>query len=106
MIVVARPSRVLSIFKYLATLGLYGVWRKRHTYVVTDRRLLIGRGVLARRESAIPMDRIEDVLYVRKGVGAYCEVAATSHGRRVTNSLGPFSARIARRMAAEIQART
>jgi Bacterial PH domain len=106
VIVVARPSRLLSVPKYLATLGLYGIWRKRQTYVLTDQRVLLGRGVFRRTERSIPIARIEDASFVRRGIGAYSEVIVESHGRRRSLLVGPLSPKSARRFTNEIQART
>ena len=44
VILVASPSKAANLHKYLYTLGLYGIWRKRDTAVVTSQRLLIGKG--------------------------------------------------------------
>jgi Bacterial PH domain len=106
VVLVATPSRLLSLPKYLITLGLYGFWRKRQNYVLTDQRVLMGRGIFNRTERSIPLNRIEDASFMRKGAGAYCEVVIQSHGRRRTDMVGPLSARNARRFTAEIQART
>lgn len=103
MAVVARPARALSIPKYLGTLGLYGIWRKRHTYVVTNQRLLIGRGVVNRREWTIPIRRIEGVSFARRGAGAFCEIEARTSQGRETDAVGPLSSRAARRMVAAIE---
>jgi hypothetical protein len=106
VVVVARPSRLLSLPKYVVTLGLYGIWRKRQTYVLTDQRVLIGQGVFRRAERSIPISRIEDASFVRKGIGAYCEVIVESHGRQRAVLVGPLSPKSARRFTNEIQART
>jgi Bacterial PH domain len=106
VVLMATPSRLLSVPKYLITLGLYGFWRKRQTYILTDQRVLMGRGIFNRTERSIPLSRIEDASFMRKGAGAYCEVVVQAHGRRRTDMVGPLSARNARRFAAEIQART
>lgn len=103
VVMVVHPSRVLALPKYLLTLGLYGVWRKRHTYVVTDQRLMIGRGVVNRRERAIPMRRIEGVSFLRRGAGAFCEVESLIGGGREVDTVGPFSSRDARRMVSAIE---
>lgn len=105
VVTVVHPSRAFSLPKYVATLGLYGIWRKRHTYVVTDQRLMIGRGVLTRREWTIPLRRIEGVSFVRRGPGAYAEVQAISRGRREIDTVGPLSARDARRVVSAIEDR-
>jgi Bacterial PH domain len=104
-VVVLRPSRWLSLPKYLGTLGMYGFWRKRHTYVLTNQRMLLGKGIFVRTERSLPINQIEDAAFVRRGAGAYCEVTVRSHGRMRTDRVGPLSARSARRLTAEIQAR-
>ncbi len=104
VVMVAHPSRLFSLPKYLLTIGLYGIWRKRHDYVVTDQRVMIGRGVVVRREWTIPMRRIEAVSFIRRGAGAFCELEAlTTRGREV-DSVGPLSSRDARRMVSAIDA--
>lgn len=105
IVMVVRPSRALSLGKYLYTLGLYGIWRKRHVYVLTDERLMTGKGVVNRAETSIPMNRIDEVGFVRRGLGSYCQIVLTAHGRRRLELVGPLLAKDARRMAGEIQTR-
>jgi Bacterial PH domain len=105
VVLVLRPSRSLSLPKYLYTLGLYGLWRKRHTYVLTDHRMLMGKGLFVRTERSVPISQIEDAVFVRRGAGAYCEVTVRIHERIRSNMVGPLSPKNARRLAAEIQAR-
>lgn len=105
VVTVVHPSRAFSLPKYAATLGLYGIWRKRHTYVVTNQRLMIGKGVVTRREWTIPFRKVEGVSFVRRGPGAYAEVQAISRGRREIDAVGPLSARDARRVVSAIEDR-
>ena len=105
VVLIVRPSRALSLGKYLYTLGLYGIWRKRHVYVLTDKRLMIGRGVVNRTETSLPMNRVDDVAFVRRGLGAYCQIVFMARGRRRTELVGPLLSKDARRLAGEIQAR-
>jgi hypothetical protein len=106
IVMVVRPSRALSLGKYLYTLGLYGIWRKRHIYVLTDDRLMTGKGVVNRTETSIPLNRVEDVAFARRGLGAYCQIVLMAHGRRRSVLVGPLLAKDARRLTGEIQART
>jgi Bacterial PH domain len=103
VITVERPSRVLVLPKYLLTLGLYGIWRKREISAVTNHRLMLGRGVLSRDERSIPLKRVEDVSFSRRWVSSYADVAV--RGRRGTENIriGPLTARKARSMTAEIE---
>jgi hypothetical protein len=102
VIALERPSRTLVLPKYLVTLGLYGIWRKRQTSAVTNRRLVLGRGVLSRDERSIPLNRVEDVFFTRHWLSAYADVLVG--GRRGTERIriGPLTARKARTVTAAI----
>ncbi len=67
VVLLARPARSVTAHRYLYTLGLYGIWRKRNTFVLTDRRVLIGEGLFNRSERSIPLDRIDDAVYAARG---------------------------------------
>ena len=66
IIAVERPSRMLALPRYLATLGLYEMWRKRQLSAVADRRLLLGRGVIRHDEKAIPLRRVQTCLHAAR----------------------------------------
>lgn len=102
---IGRPSIVVVWPKYLLTLGLYGLWRKRNVSVLTDRRVLIGKGIFSRTEHSIPIAEISDASYVRRGLSAYCEVASVFRGRDRVQRLGPLPARQAKRLTDEISSR-
>ncbi len=106
LLLVGRPAMVKVWPKYLLTLGVYGIWRRRDTTVLTDQRVIMGKGIFSRSEHAIPMRRIQDASYARRGVAAYCEVKYEGQGRYQVARLGPFSGKMARRFAREIDART
>jgi hypothetical protein len=105
ILMVARPSVSAVWPKYIVTLGVYGFWRKRDISVITDRRVLVGKGIIRRTERSIPLSNIVDAVYQRRGVFAYCEVASTVRGRTDVFRVGPLSVRQARRFTTEIQAR-
>jgi hypothetical protein len=90
VVAVVRPARGVQWPKYLYTLGLYGIWRKRHMFVLTDRRVIIGRGVFVRTERSIPLDRVEDAVYRRRGLAAYCDLLCTNGGGRPVEHVGPL----------------
>jgi hypothetical protein len=106
VVLLARPSRGVTWHKYLYTLGFYGSWRKRHTFVLTNRRILISKGVFARSERSIPLNRVDDASFNRRGFAAYCDVAVTTRGPRRVERVGPLSAGMARRFTREVQDRT
>jgi hypothetical protein len=105
IVMVGRPSLAVVWPKYLLTLGLYGFWRNRNVSVLTDRRVVVGKGIFSRGEHSIPFSQINDVDYVRRGLSAYCEVASMLRGRGHVQRLGPLAPRHARRMSDEITAR-
>ena len=102
VVLAASPSRGANFYKYIYTLGLYGIWRRRDTAVVTNRRLLLGRGVFNREEHSISMNRVEGARYVRRGMNSYAQLTINDRGRRKVERVGPMSARAARRFVAEV----
>jgi hypothetical protein len=105
IIMVGRPSLFSVWPKYVFTLGLYQLWRKRNVLVLTDRRVVTGKGIFSRTERSTAMNRIQNATYVRNGLSAYCMLDSTSHGRPEVQRLGPLSARKARRFTDEIVSR-
>ena len=102
VVMTAVPARGPTIHRYLVTLGLYGPWRKRRTSTVTDRRVLMGRGVIRRTERSIPMRNIEDVVFKRRGLNGWVEVDVNDRGNHRAEEIGPMSPRSARRFASEV----
>lgn len=101
----ALPWGAAVSHRYLYTLGLYGIWRKRRPMLVTDHRVLLGTGVFFRTERSIPLNRIESAVYVRVGPVAYCDVHYTTQRSRRSERLGPLSPVKARQFANAINAR-
>jgi Bacterial PH domain len=106
IVLIARPARTVTGHKYLFTLGLYSIWRKRTTFVLTDRRILIGSGVFVRTEKSIPLDRIDDAVYLRRGVSSYSEVVFSKRGSRAVERIGPLTPLAARRFTDAVLAHT
>lgn len=92
--------------KYLVTLGLYGIWRKRKTFVLTDRRVVVGQGVVLRTERSIPLDRVDDARYRRRGVSAYAEVVVGGRDGQRVERIGPMLPFTAKSFTQEVLART
>jgi PH (Pleckstrin Homology) domain-containing protein len=100
VILVARPPIIVSWPKYLFTLGLYGIWRKRQTTVLTDRRILLNRGLVSRSERSIPFDRVSDARFFRRGYVGYTDLAMRGSGR--VERIGPMRPKQARRLTSEL----
>ena len=60
VIMVARPAISAVWYKYVITLGLYGLWRRHDVSIITDRRVLVGKGIVSRKEQSLPYGRIND----------------------------------------------
>jgi len=107
VVTAANPSRLATLPKYVMTLGLYELWRRRDTAIVTDKRILFGRGIFSRVEESVPLKDVTGVTFLRRGANSYAEVAVAGHGRdRSIRFVGPMRALTARRFASEIQRRT
>lgn len=102
VVMVARPGRLATLPRYLATLGLYGPWRKRDTSVLTDQRILLGKGILRREERSIPLDRVHDVTLARRGLYSYVDLTIDQQGRSAMRRIGPITPSSAHRFAKEI----
>lgn len=106
VVAAAAPSRLVNLPKYVLTLGLYELWRKRDTAVVTDQRILFGSGIFSRSEQSVPLKNVTDVVFRRRGPNAYTEIAVTKRGKTNVMMVGPMSNSGARRFASEILRRT
>lgn len=102
VILVASPSRAANFYKYLYTLGFYGIWRKRDTATITTSRLLISRGVFRRDEHSISISDIDSARYTRRWFNSYALLTIGGRARRRTEEIGPMSSRMARRFVGEI----
>ena len=97
-----NPSPIANAYRYLYTVGLYEIWRRRDTAVVTDRRLLLSRGVFNREENSISMSHIEAARYVRRGLNCYATITVVNRGGRRSERIGPMSASSARKFVSEV----
>jgi Bacterial PH domain len=97
-----NPSPWSNFYRYLYTLGLYEIWRRHDTAIVTDRRVLVSRGIFNREENSISMAHVEGARYVRRGLNSYATITVVNRGGRKTEKIGPMSARHARKFVAEV----
>ena len=102
IVLAVTPSRGANFYKYLYTFGLYEFWRRRDTAVVTNRRVLMGRGLFNRDEYSVSITQIENARFARKGFNSYAQLTVVDRAGRRSERVGPMSARSARRFVAEI----
>ena len=103
---VGRPALIAVWPLYVLTAGLYGAWHKRHTALLTDRRIVLGQGLINREEHTVPMEHIRRAGYSRRGMAAYCQLDTTDDRLGQPVRIGPLSARMARRFVEEVETRT
>ena len=101
VVMVARPGRLATLPKFVLTLGLYSFWRRRDTSVLTDQRILLGTGIVRRRERSIPLAVIADVTFARSGINSYADVTFQDGRSSTLRRIGPMTPRTARRFARE-----
>jgi hypothetical protein len=106
VLLVAHPQIAAVWPKFLLTLGVYWFWHRRNTWVLTDRRVLIGKGMISRTEHSIPLRSVNDAVYQRRGPFGYCEIASVRRGRPDVQRVGPLSIWQAHQFAQEIVDRT
>jgi hypothetical protein len=101
IVMVARPGRLATLPKFVLTLGLYSFWRRRDTSVLTDQRILLGTGIVRRRERSIPLAVIDDVTFARRGINSYADVTFRDGRSSTLRRIGPMTPRTARRFTRE-----
>jgi hypothetical protein len=92
------PDRRARFVSYVASLGLFELWRRRTHFIVTDRRLIAVRGLVSWDRQVIPLDKVEDVTVRARGGSATVDVA-TVRGALGTQPFGPLGKGQANRLA-------
>jgi uncharacterized membrane protein YdbT with pleckstrin-like domain len=102
VVLVVKPSKFVLFPKYLFSLGLYALWRNRDTTVLTDRRVLIGKGLFSRSERSIPLSRVRDAMLSRRGYASYTNLILNGADHERTTRIGPLLPRKARELTSTI----
>src|SRR5436190_11326693 len=102
VVLIVRPSRLARIPQYILTLGLYGLWRRRDESVLTDQRILLGKGIVRRDERSIGLHRIQDVSVARRAFYSFADLTIEERGRSAVRRIGPITPNAARRFTREI----
>jgi hypothetical protein len=97
----ARPRR--DLFRYLLSLGLWEVPRRSTQFLVTERRVIVDRGLLVRHTRSIPLRQISAVDVVQTPWEHDVEINGGTGGLGSLR-LGPLSARSARHLTAAVAA--
>jgi len=97
----ARPRR--DALRYLLSLGAWELRRRSTQYVVTQRRVIVERGLIVRRTESIPLTQIAALDVVEAPWRRSVEVAYGG-GTGVAVRLGPLDAGAAHRLIATVAA--
>ena len=92
------PDRRARLGSYLATLGLFELWRRRTHFILTDRRLVAVRGLVSRDQQIIPLNKVQEVTVRGRTVWV-----STVGGTLGTQPFGPMGQEQARRLAEAVQ---
>lgn len=87
--------------RWLITLGLYEIWRRRTQFIVTDRRVIWKSGLVNRSERSIPITRVQDVTKRKHLLTGWVELSSAG-GTEGVETLGPMWNRSVERMAEAI----
>jgi hypothetical protein len=96
------PDRRARLGAYVATLGLFELWRRRTHFIVTGRRIITVRGVISRDQQLVPLDKVDRVT-LRPGRWSSRLDVATVGGVLGTQPFGPLGRQQAVRMAETIR---
>ena len=92
------PDRRARLGSYLATLGLFELWRRRTLLILTDRRLVAVRGLVSRNQQIIPLDKVQEATVRGRTVWV-----STVGGALGTQPFGPMGQEQAQRLAEALQ---
>jgi uncharacterized membrane protein YdbT with pleckstrin-like domain len=85
----ALPAAMPAVWlRWLITLGLYEIWRRRTKFIVTNRRVVWRTGLINRTERSVPISRIQDVT-THKGLLAGWVELSSAGGTAGVETLGP-----------------
>jgi membrane protein YdbS with pleckstrin-like domain len=97
-----RPRR--SLLRYALSLGSWELVRRSTSFTVTERRVIVDRGILFRRTRSIPLSGIVGIDVVAGAFEGVVRIASRGQGTAPAEELGPLRAPVARGVAATIAA--
>ena len=75
--------------KWLVTLGIYELFRRRTVFLVTSRRVIVRQGLIHRSERSLPVGRIQDIS-TRKGMLTGWVELSSAGGNLGVEAFGPL----------------
>jgi hypothetical protein len=95
-----RPRKVL--WRNVSSLGLWELTRRTTLFAVTNRRVIIDRGLVRRTTRSIPLSGIVDVSVMAGPWQGVVEIAERGGAGAGAQRIGPLRSPVARGFAAEL----
>jgi uncharacterized membrane protein YdbT with pleckstrin-like domain len=89
------PSAGWTAGLYLVTLGLWGIWRRRTHFVLTNQRIVLTKGVLNKTERSAPLTKIQDSILRRSVFNGGSVTLSTAGGPLGIEQIGPLGNNVA-----------
>jgi len=93
------PSKFWTTGIYILTLGLWSVWRKRHRFILTNKRVVVRMGIITKSQVDIPLGRVQDISVVTSVVNGSMIAFSSAGGSLGVSSIGPLTRAQAREFA-------
>jgi len=93
------PSKLWTTGIYIFTLGLWSVWRKRHRFILTNKRVVVRMGIITKSQVDIPLGRVQDISVVTSVVNGSVIAFSSAGGSLGVSSIGPLTRAQAREFA-------
>lgn len=86
----SKPSVVGTLAYYVFTLGLYALWRSRTAFMITDRRVVVAKGIINRFERTMPLAKVQDAT-LRRTLWITTVVVTSAGGASGVEVIGPLT---------------
>jgi len=93
------PSKFWTAGLYILTLGAWSVWRKRHRFILTNKRVVVRMGIITKSQVEIPLGRVQDISVVTSVVNGSVIAFSSAGGSLGASSIGPLTRAQAREFA-------
>jgi hypothetical protein len=85
------PSSWWTLGRFVATLGLWAIWRKRHRFILTNQRIIVSKGIVSKSEQSVPLSRVQDAHMHRSPLTGGRVALSTAGGSLGVEYIGPLT---------------
>ncbi|HLW17075.1 MAG TPA: PH domain-containing protein [Actinomycetota bacterium] len=98
-----KPSFSVTWLQHLFTLGLYHFWMLRTYFVLTDRRVILAKGIISKRLVTVPLEKVQDVTLTTALWLGYVSMSTAGPTGASVEKAGPMRARDANEFIDRLQ---